>query len=735
MRHLIDNLIEQISDGVLANRQFLFGVLLIGLLFALVHLITMLVTRWGDQKATTKALLFSIVAHLSCGSGLAVVALSRPAPADEKQEPVEKKKKDEPIKLVEVRFDGSETFETDKSGNTPLFEEVARPDQVAMTRREELPFDPKPFLTLDRQKEPLKKLDIDEPRLPSDPKRPVVIPTPETGGERAPMHQAAIPKRIFDETARRRDEAQNPSPLNERVKLERPAETDDEVIREFNRGTADRREPADKLPASLNLDNPETKVASLFNRGKRTPLLGPRRAPHRPIVDDDDRGLAGRRKTQGTDGANSDRIARLRTRPIGGVPDGGVARALPRRLAGQPRPTNPRLAMRRAPSLDNIRAGLRPNVVRSNTQLPVRRSTNLPATYRLRSLANRKAAAEKHGGTDASELAVERALKWLAANQHPDGYWDSDRHGAGKIGIDDQGVNRKFAGKKADTGITALALLSFLGAGYTHEEGPYAKTVERALRWLIAQQDAKGSLGGDASHYARMYCHGMATYALAEAYSMQNDRTVDTRLRRPLERAVRYILDQQSTTDGGWRYLKGQKSDMSMFGWQLMALKSAEIAGIRIPRQLDALNGQVSQGPQLRTQQGPRRLPEAVPSVGDDDRRSSVLQADLLHSARAPLEQGSRRLHDGPPAETVEAQPLLLVLRHPRHVPVRRPRVEEMELIGPRSTGRDPDQEREGHGQLGPARPLGALRRGESFQRRCRRSASRSITAFCRSTR
>jgi hypothetical protein len=84
----------------------------------------------------------------------------------------------------------------------------------------------------------------------------------------------------------------------------------------------------------------------------------------------------------------------------------------------------------------------------------------------------------------------------------------------------------------------------------------------------------------------------MATYAIAEAYGMQNDPTSNTMLREPLVRAVRFILENQNPKDGGWRYLKGQRSDMSMFGWQLMALKSAEFAGVSIPN--DAKNGMIS---------------------------------------------------------------------------------------------------------------------------------------------
>ena len=166
-----------------------------------------------------------------------------------------------------------------------------------------------------------------------------------------------------------------------------------------------------------------------------------------------------------------------------------------------------------------------------------------------------------------------------------EGYWDADKHGAGKVKIDEEGVDRKNAGINADPGVTALSILAFLGAGYTHEEGQYAEQINRALRWVINQQEEDGFLGGKATRYARMYCHAISTYAMAEAYGMQADPTTDTGIREPLARAIAYIVDHQNPQDGGWRYIKGQRGDMSMFGWQLMALKSAEIAGIPVPQQ------------------------------------------------------------------------------------------------------------------------------------------------------
>jgi hypothetical protein len=207
----------------------------------------------------------------------------------------------------------------------------------------------------------------------------------------------------------------------------------------------------------------------------------------------------------------------------------------------------------------------------------------VPPTYRLRNLERRQETARRFGGTGESERSVELSLRWLAQHQSDDGRWDADLYGAGQQ-FDEDRVNGQYAGKEADAGLTALSILAFLGAGYTHGEGQYALQVDKALRWLVRNQGADGYLGAQATHYERNYCHGMATYALAEAYGMQSDPESDTFLAEPLTKAVEYILDNQNPADGGWRYVKGQSGDMSMFGWQLMALKSAEIAGKKIPR-------------------------------------------------------------------------------------------------------------------------------------------------------
>ena len=199
--------------------------------------------------------------------------------------------------------------------------------------------------------------------------------------------------------------------------------------------------------------------------------------------------------------------------------------------------------------------------------------------YQQRSAQDRRRLSAAEGGGEETEGAVEAALTWLAKNQGANGLWSATKFGGGRelrVG----GEDRQGAGAGADTGVTGLALLAFLGAGYTHQKGPYQQTVERGLMALIAAQKTDGSMPGQANVYAAMYCHGMATLALGEAYGMSGD----VRFRNPLRRAIGYTLAAQHPTTGGWRYYPREaRGDTSQLGWQLMVLRSGELAGIAIP--------------------------------------------------------------------------------------------------------------------------------------------------------
>ena len=181
---------------------------------------------------------------------------------------------------------------------------------------------------------------------------------------------------------------------------------------------------------------------------------------------------------------------------------------------------------------------------------------------------------EQEGGTNFTEAAVARALRWMSLHQNDDGSWSLHRfHRAGDCNgrCDDRG------GLRSDEGGTALVLQAMLGAGQTHRTGIYRDHVSHGLQYLLSVQQENGALHARSSRQAGMYVHALGTIALADAYAL----TGDTVLEEPAQRAVNYLVNAQHPA-GGWRYQPGEPGDLSVTGWQLMALHSARAAGLSV---------------------------------------------------------------------------------------------------------------------------------------------------------
>lgn len=196
------------------------------------------------------------------------------------------------------------------------------------------------------------------------------------------------------------------------------------------------------------------------------------------------------------------------------------------------------------------------------------------AGFSMRRPDIRREAVRRLGGNDASEQAVERGLKWLADHQFAAGHWSIH-----ELNCSDDGCTG-HGSFQADTAATGLALLAFLGAGHSHRSGEYQSEVSRGIRWLVQNQKATGDLYTDTSEFVWLYSHGMAAIALCEAYGM----TKDPELKEPAQRAVDFIVESQHPEFGGWRYRPQFESDTSVSGWQLMALKSGQMAGLNVPK-------------------------------------------------------------------------------------------------------------------------------------------------------
>jgi hypothetical protein len=115
-------------------------------------------------------------------------------------------------------------------------------------------------------------------------------------------------------------------------------------------------------------------------------------------------------------------------------------------------------------------------------------------------------------------------------------------------------------------------------------------------------------------HENNMYAQGLATLALCENYGM----TGDAAFREPCQGAVDFIVHAQHDA-GGWRYFPKQPGDMTVFGWQLLALESARRSGLHVPPRTMTLAAQFlnacqsSQGSTFGyTEAGAKPVPTAI---------------------------------------------------------------------------------------------------------------------------
>lgn len=169
----------------------------------------------------------------------------------------------------------------------------------------------------------------------------------------------------------------------------------------------------------------------------------------------------------------------------------------------------------------------------------------------------------------AVDAAVTRALEFLATQQTDQGSWRTESWGD-------------------STAITSLAVMSYLAAGHVPGEGVYGERINRGVRWVIDQQQPDGMLISKRASHGPMYNHGICSLMLGEVAGMMEGADA-TRVRRSLEAAIRLILDSQAVSknsrhEGGWRYQTNSRdSDLSVTGWQVLALRAAKDIGCDVP--------------------------------------------------------------------------------------------------------------------------------------------------------
>lgn len=547
-----DRLLELVTSV-----DLVVGLLWFGLAALTVALLVLMRTRWGQSRPLRKCLVLSVLAHMLLAGYATTVNIVASSPLQAKEPVIEVSVTEQEIK---DRFAERESPAPPKPWESFAHESVAQPEPDELERP--------------------------EPAEPPEPERP---PTPpRTGVSEAPSLDDL---RLAEAAPPEPETVPTDTPMAETTssgKMAEPIEAPSAQRREGARMRMPNRPQQERRPAQA--DTPQRAPEESRRTGLPSPLLErplpmPRLA-HVEQTPKPEKSLPGAQDslTRGSQGKPAKWSDPQTPQP------GTQADAAPTLGAGPTAADSddlkpPSLAMRGStgpsgPSrLDSIQ-GSTPTVGPPVLPLSRRRATDaqVPATYRLRVAPDRSRLAQARGATPQTEEAVRAALAWLARTQAADGHWDARTHGAGRE-LHVAGRDRQGAGMQADSGLTGLALLAFLASGHTHQEGLYQDNVRRGVEYLIRVQADDGNLGVKATTYAFMYCHAMAACALSEAYGM----TGDPGLKRPVELAVVYTLAAQDPTGGGWRYKPGDPGDTSQLGWQLMVLRSAELAGVSIP--------------------------------------------------------------------------------------------------------------------------------------------------------
>ena len=192
---------------------------------------------------------------------------------------------------------------------------------------------------------------------------------------------------------------------------------------------------------------------------------------------------------------------------------------------------------------------------------------------------NKAAALATGGGSEGSEKSVALALAWIAEHQLPNGAWTFDLRYCPSC----RGECRYPGSNRSTVAATAMGVLPFLAAGNTPTTGKYRRVFANGVNYLLDQGKETEYGLSFRDEPGNMYSHGLATIALCETYAMLSDREKHRwrELGYSAQSALRFIEYAQAD-DGGWRYTPKQPGDTSVFGWQMMALKSGQLGGFDI---------------------------------------------------------------------------------------------------------------------------------------------------------
>jgi hypothetical protein len=198
-----------------------------------------------------------------------------------------------------------------------------------------------------------------------------------------------------------------------------------------------------------------------------------------------------------------------------------------------------------------------------------------------------------------SEKAILDAMRWLVRHQEADGSWRA-KGLAARCQSEPACTSNHDAGACGDVGVTSLALLCFLGAGFHHESrqdlvdlvasrrSTIGPLVHKGVSWLIERQADDGSWPQSDNGLEN---HTLATLVLVEDFAL----TGAVGLREPAQKAVDALQRAQLPNPSGesrWGWSRRNtehspagetdSADITATAWAMQALHAAGLAGLTV---------------------------------------------------------------------------------------------------------------------------------------------------------
>ena len=189
--------------------------------------------------------------------------------------------------------------------------------------------------------------------------------------------------------------------------------------------------------------------------------------------------------------------------------------------------------------------------------------SSIPATMRERcSREDRLQRLANNGGNEQCEEAVVKALRWIKSKQKPNGSW----------------------GSQYPVAMTGFSILAYLGHCETPDSEEFGDSVTSAILYLVdVGMKTDGLLRTSDKGHGWVYEHGIATYALAEAYTFCSKLGINIPNLDTVTKQAGDIIMNGQARSGGWVYnfdTSSADGDNSVGFWQIQALKACKHTGL-----------------------------------------------------------------------------------------------------------------------------------------------------------